>query len=56
MKGLRIGDLQVSPKHANFFVNLGAGTAGEALALAERVADEVERRFGVRLIREFELW
>jgi UDP-N-acetylmuramate dehydrogenase len=56
LKGLRIGDLQVSPKHANFFVNLGDGTAGEALELVERVEAEVERRFGIRLIREFELW
>jgi UDP-N-acetylmuramate dehydrogenase len=56
LKGLRVGDLQVSPKHANFFVNLGRGTAADALALVERVEREVLRRFGVRLQREFEYW
>jgi UDP-N-acetylmuramate dehydrogenase len=56
LKGLRIGDLQVSPKHANFFVNLGQGTAGQALELVERVEAEVRSTFGVRLTREFELW
>ncbi|HKQ62580.1 MAG TPA: UDP-N-acetylmuramate dehydrogenase [Candidatus Polarisedimenticolaceae bacterium] len=56
LKGLRVGDIQVSSKHANFFVNLGRGTARDALTLVERVEAEVERRFGVRLAREFELW
>lgn len=56
LKGTRIGDLQVSPKHANFFVNLGHGTARDAIALVELVEREVERRSGIRLVREFELW
>ena len=56
LKGIRVGDVQVSPKHANFFVNLGHATAADALALVERVEGEVFRRFGVRLTREFELW
>lgn len=56
LKGLRVGDMQVSPKHANFFVNVGRATAADALALVERVESEVEVRFGVRLVREFELW
>jgi UDP-N-acetylmuramate dehydrogenase len=56
LKGLRVGDLQVSPKHANFFVNLGRGTARDALAMVERVEREIESRFGVRLQREFEYW
>jgi UDP-N-acetylmuramate dehydrogenase len=56
LKGLRIGDVQVSPKHANFFVNVGHATAADALALVERVEHEVRARFGVELVREFELW
>ena len=56
LKGLRVGGLEVSRKHANFFVNLGGATSADALALVERVEAEVERRFGVRLVREFELW
>jgi UDP-N-acetylmuramate dehydrogenase len=56
LKGRRVGDVQVSPKHANFFVNLGRGSAADALALVEQVEREVAERFGVRLEREFELW
>ena len=56
LKGLRIGDAEVSPRHANFFVNRGRATAADVLALVERVEAEVYERFGVRLEREFELW
>ena len=56
LKGTQVGTIQVSPKHANFFINLGGGTAAEVLALVERVEAEVEKRFGVRLQREFEIW
>jgi UDP-N-acetylmuramate dehydrogenase len=56
LKGLCVGGIQVSPKHANFFVNLGGGTAADALALVERVEREVFARFSVRLVREFEIW
>jgi UDP-N-acetylmuramate dehydrogenase len=56
LKETRIGDVQVSPKHANFFVNVGRATAQDVLALVEKVEEEVEARFGVRLEREFELW
>jgi len=56
LKGLRVGDLEVSTKHANFFVNHGEGTCLDALALVERVEREIDRRFGVRLEREFEHW
>jgi len=56
LKGVRVGDVEVSRKHANFFVNLGKATSADVLELVLRVEDEVHRRFGVRLEREFELW
>jgi UDP-N-acetylmuramate dehydrogenase len=56
LKGLRSGDIQISEKHANFFVNTGAGSSADVLALVEKAEAEVERLFGVRLRREFELW
>ncbi len=56
LKGLRVGDIEVSSLHANFFVNLGRGRADDVLALVERVEREVRRRFGVDLEREFEVW
>jgi UDP-N-acetylmuramate dehydrogenase len=56
LKGLRIGDVEVSAKHANFFVNVGHATCSEVLSLVARVESEILRRFGVQLEREFELW
>jgi UDP-N-acetylmuramate dehydrogenase len=56
LKGLRVGGIEVSTKHANFFVYVGGGTARDALALVERVERTVAERFSVRLEREFEVW
>ncbi|MEQ1661665.1 MAG: UDP-N-acetylmuramate dehydrogenase [Thiobacillus sp.] len=52
LKGFRIGDAQVSEKHANFIVNLGHATATEIERVIEHVEDLVEARTNVRLIRE----
>ncbi len=56
LKGRRIGGIEVSGKHANFFVNVGGGTAKDALALIELVEHEVFDKFAVKLTREFEVW
>ena len=56
LKGRRVGAIEVSQKHANFFVNVGGGTAKDALALVEEVERTVEDRLGVKLTREFEIW
>ncbi|MBW2618221.1 MAG: UDP-N-acetylmuramate dehydrogenase, partial [Deltaproteobacteria bacterium] len=55
LKGLRIGDAQVSPLHANFIVNLGQATAADVLALAERIQAEVKERFGRELAPEVDM-
>ena len=56
LKGHRVGGIEVSSKHANFFVNVGAGTAADVLALVVEVERTVLARFGVRLTREFVEW
>ena len=48
-KGRRRGDAQVSPKHANFIVNLGRARAADVIGLMAEVRAEVEARFGTRL-------
>jgi len=55
LKGLRIGDAQVSPLHANFIVNLGQATAADVLALAKRIQVEVKERFGRELAPEVDM-
>lgn len=48
-RGLRRGDAQVSEKHCNFLINLGAATAGDIEALGEDVRRRVFDNSGVRL-------
>jgi UDP-N-acetylmuramate dehydrogenase len=52
LKGYRIGDAQVSPKHANFIVNLNNASAADIERLIEHVETTVEARTNVRLLRE----
>jgi UDP-N-acetylmuramate dehydrogenase len=52
LKGCTIGGAQVSPKHANFIVNLGEASARDIEQLIGHVQDTVEARCGVRLERE----
>jgi UDP-N-acetylmuramate dehydrogenase len=56
MKGLQIGGVRISAKHANFFVNLGDASASDVLRLIKTVQMEVEARFDVKLELEVELF
>lgn len=55
LKGARVGDAEVSAKHAGFIVNRGSASFSDVLALEERVRDTVYRRFGIELEREVEI-
>lgn len=55
LKGARIGDAQISEKHANFIVNLGQAKASHVLALIEMAQDRVEKMFRVTLELELEV-
>lgn len=55
LKGLSVGDAQVSERHANFIINRGRARAQDVVNLIEMVREEVERRFGVKLELEIEL-
>ena len=52
LKGRTIGRAQVSPKHANYLVNLGGATAADVRALIDLVQREVEAKTGYRLETE----
>ena len=49
LKGLCIGDAQVSEKHAGFIVNRGAATARDVRRLIEHIQAVVSAQTGVRL-------
>ena len=51
-KGFTLGAAGISSRHTLALVNCGGATAVEVLALAERISDAVEARFGVALERE----
>ena len=55
MKGARKGDAEISPKHANFFMNRGNATAADVLALAEEAKNKVREKFGVELEMEVKI-
>lgn len=45
-KGRRIGDAEVSPRHANFITNNGHAKAADVLDLIWQIRNEVHRRWG----------
>ncbi|MDP1839379.1 MAG: UDP-N-acetylmuramate dehydrogenase [Reyranella sp.] len=51
-RGLRVGEAQVSEKHCNFLINLGAATAADIEALGEEVRRRVLAHSGVQLAWE----
>ena len=52
LKGARIGDAQVSEKHAGFIINVGNATAEDILKLIEKVQSDVRAHSGVSLETE----
>jgi len=52
LKGAREGGIEVSQKHAAFFVNKGGGRAAEVEKLIEKVKNQVNQQFGVTLREE----
>lgn len=55
-KTLRIGALEVSGMHANYFVNAEGGTAADFVALMHEVRRRVRDKFGVELEPEVKFW
>ncbi len=49
LKGMRVGDAQISEKHSGFIINLGNATANDVIQLIEQVKSKVEEMEGVEL-------
>lgn len=52
LKGHRVGGAEVSPMHANYFVNTGGATAADVRGLIAHARSVVEGNYGVRLETE----
>lgn len=54
LKGARVGDVEVSQEHANFFINRGEATARDIATLIAMVRDTIYERFSVELELEIQ--
>ncbi|MFH1287260.1 MAG: UDP-N-acetylmuramate dehydrogenase [bacterium] len=56
-KGLQIGSVKVSEKHAGFIINLDSlrGTASDVIFLAAEIQKRVDEKFGVKLEMEMKI-
>lgn len=54
-KGKSVGEAMVSPKHANFIVNMGHATAKDVEALMTEIEAAVFERFKIKLEREVKI-
>jgi UDP-N-acetylmuramate dehydrogenase len=55
LKGLSVGDAEVSPKHGNFIVNRGHARAADVIALIGKVRRAIRRKTGLRLDLELKI-
>ncbi|RMH06243.1 MAG: UDP-N-acetylmuramate dehydrogenase [Nitrospirae bacterium] len=55
LKGTRVGDAQVSQKHANFIINMGRARAVDAIVLIHKVQQAVFHQFGITLDLEWKI-
>ena len=52
LKGTRIGQAQISPRHANFIVNLGGASANDVMKLIDFIQKTISDRYNVELAPE----
>lgn len=55
LKGTRVGGAEVSPMHANYFVNTGGASAADVRGLIDLARRTVRERFGVELETEVKI-
>lgn len=55
LKGTRIGGAEISPMHANYFVNTGGASAADVRALIALAQERVQAQFGAVLETEVKL-
>lgn len=56
LKGTRVGQAEVSDRHANFIVAAPGATSRDVLELIQLVKNHVQERLGIELETEIEVW
>ncbi len=54
-KGYRVGDAMISPKHANFIVNMGNATKDDVLTIIRQVQQHFSDKYNVQLRTEIKI-
>ncbi|MBU2543505.1 UDP-N-acetylmuramate dehydrogenase [Patescibacteria group bacterium] len=52
LKGVRVGDVEISKKHAAFFINQGKGTSTDLKKLVNLVKQRIKQQFNINLEEE----
>jgi UDP-N-acetylmuramate dehydrogenase len=55
LKGMRIGDAEVSTKHGNFIVNRGHASAADVICLIRKIRRVIKEKTGIRLDLELKI-
>jgi UDP-N-acetylmuramate dehydrogenase len=55
LKGMKVGDAQISPQHANFIVNTGHARAADVTRLIQKIRRTVTKKFGKTLQLELKI-
>ena len=56
LKGTRVGEVEVSQRHANFIIAHEGATSKDVLRLIDMIRSRVAERLGVELETELEIW
>ena len=56
LKGELCGDAQVSPRHANFIINLGSAKYKDIIYLIQKIKDQIYKKYSIILEEEIKRW
>jgi len=56
LKGMRVGEVEFSDRHANFIVTHPGATSKDVLGLIDLARTKVSEQFGVDLEPEVQIW
>ena len=49
LKGYQVGGAKVSPKHANFIINIGGAKAADIKEIIDTIKEKVNKEYNIKL-------